>query len=547
MKKPRLIYYQDAHHYHAKRLDPPVNLHKLRWPVDELVGTGVDALAFGLGYGDVYFHDSKVGRVVGQKQDVWTNLPDWRIMSMVKDARALGTDPLREVINRGHEMGLPVFPSMKIQSCDTPRSDRAGLLKWERHEEVCLGEIDEWHPRYEFCYDYAHPLVREAKLAVLREVMEDYAADGVELDFMFVPRFFKKDEQESNAPIMDEFVAQVREVADEVGRAQDREITVAVRVFDQERYNLKHGLDVKTWLKQKSVDIVVGQMSEFLLDTGVVDVRWLADAANDVGAAAYVRPSRRGRVYDERTAVPSIEMYRALGQTLLHQGCAGLYLGNLPWPFDDKEYRLLREAAYPDAHARSDKIYLLQPREPGIVFEELLDYASGYPVLPRQPGHEITDPTLRQLPVPLEEGETASVNIVVSDDLDSARKDGEMRKPELTIRFNSFCTADEIEIRFNGRVLSLDDAEITDERALSIITKPGKTTPIEAPMGMSAHWFRFMLDIDLLVRGENTLEVEIKRMFETARFERSINGVEIRTRYKDFERPRGLEVSRVEP
>jgi len=117
----------------------------------------------------------------------------------------------------------------------------------------------------------------------------------------------------------------------------------------------------------------------------------------------------------------------------------------------------------------------------------------------------------------------------------------------LTIRFNSFCIADEIEIRFNGRVLSLDDAEITDERALSIITKPGKTTPIEAPMGMSAHWFRFMLDIDLLVRGENTLEVEIKRMFETARFERSINGVEIRTRYRDFERPRGLEVSRVEP
>ena len=45
---PRLIYYSDAHHYHAKRLDPPLNAHKMRWPIDELVGTGVDMLAFGL-------------------------------------------------------------------------------------------------------------------------------------------------------------------------------------------------------------------------------------------------------------------------------------------------------------------------------------------------------------------------------------------------------------------------------------------------------------------------------------------------------------------
>ncbi|MBK36811.1 MAG: hypothetical protein CME26_14950 [Gemmatimonadetes bacterium] len=547
MNKPRLICYQDAHHYHAKRLDPPLSLHKLRWPVDELLGTGVDMLAFGLGYGDVYFHDSKVGRVVDQKKEVWTNLPDWRIMRMAKDAREMGTDQLKEVVNWGREMGLSVIPSLKIQSCDKPDSDRAGILKWDRHEEVCLGEIDEWHPRYEFCYDYAHPAVREAKLAVIGEVLEDYQADGIELDFMFVPRFFKKDEQEANAPIMDGFVSEVRKIADEVGKAQSREVTVAVRVFDQERYNLRHGLDVRAWLKQKSVDIVVGQITEFLFDTGVVDVQWLGDAANEADAAAYVRPSRRDRVYDERTARPSIEMYRALTQTIRDQGCAGLYLGNLPWPFGQREYQILREVAYPEAHTRSDKIYLLQPREPGLVFEELLDYASGYPVLPRQPEDEVTDGPPRQLPVPLEEGKTASIGIVVSDDLDSARQDGEMRKPELTIRFNSFCIDDKIEIRFNDRALSLDAAELTDERALAMADKPGKVTPIEAPMGMSAHWFRFMLDIDLLQRGTNTLEVEVKRFGELADFERSINGVEVRTRYKDFERPRGLEVSRIDP
>ena len=66
MQKPRLIYYNDAHHFNAKRIEPPASIHKLQWPVDEVLGTGVDLLVLGLGYADVYFHNSKVGRVVGQ-------------------------------------------------------------------------------------------------------------------------------------------------------------------------------------------------------------------------------------------------------------------------------------------------------------------------------------------------------------------------------------------------------------------------------------------------------------------------------------------------
>ena len=358
MTKPRLIYYQDAHHFHAKRLDPPVSMHMLQWPVDELLGTGADVLAFGLGYGDVYFHETKVGRVVGQYQEVWNGYIDWRIMRMVRDARALGTDQVRAVVERGHEMGLRVFPSLKLQSCDPPDSDRSGLLKWHHWKEVCLGEKNEFHPRLEYCYDYANPRVRDAKLAVLRELMEDYGVDGVELDFMFVPRFFKAGEEEKSAPIMSGFVAEIRGVADEVGQKQDRHIDVAARIFHRREHNLKLGLDPETWLKEKSIDIVVGQVTDQFLDTGV-DARWLADAANSAGAAAYLRPPRR--VYDERTTSPSIEMHRALSQTLSEQGFAGSYLANLPWPFAEKEHQILREAAYPGPNARQDKRYLLQP------------------------------------------------------------------------------------------------------------------------------------------------------------------------------------------
>ncbi len=540
MDKPRLIYYQDAHHFHAKRLDPPVSIHKLQYPVDELLGTGVDVLAFGLGYGDVYFHDSKVGRVAGQMQEVWTGFIDWRIMRMVADAREMGTDQLREVIKRGRDQGLKVWPSLKLQSVDRPGSDRCGLLKWERWKEVCLGEKDEHHPRYEFCYDYAQPDVRQAKLDVVEEVLRDYEADGIELDFMFVPKFFKTGEEEKGVPIMNEFVGRVRELADQIGQSQGRHIPVCVRVFDHHEYNLKQGLDVEAWLTQKSVDVLVGQVSEQLVDTGL-DVSWLAQAASPTGAASYVRPTRR--VYDERTPFPSVEMYRALAQNARRQGVDGMYLGYLSWPFSETEYQILREAAFPQAHERRDKRYLLQPREPGLVFEELLDYQGDWPKLPPRPGDQITAPPPRQLPVALEEGKTAAIKIMVADDLDSARNDNEMRKPELTIRFSAYCVDDEIEVRFNGETLAAEAAEVTDDREVAMPVR--MRGPIEAPAVMAAHWFRYRLDISLLSRGENTLEVRAHKLSNTAGFTRSVNGVEIQTRYKDFVRPEGFGVERI--
>ncbi len=522
MKKPRLVYYNDAHHFHAKRVEPPANLHKLKWPVDEVLGTGVELLVLGLGYGDVYFHNSRVGRVVGEKKDVWESFIDWRIMRMVQEARKLGTDQVREVIKRGRENGLTVFPSLKMQSGNEYRSQRCGWLKWRHGADVCLGDTEEGDA---WCYDYTNELVRQDKMAMVREMLEDYKADGIELDFMFQPRYFRRAETEKSIPLMSEFVGQIREMANDIGKQQEREIPIMARVFHRRNENLGIGLDVETWLKEGSVDLVVGDDDvDFLMDTGVEDGRWLADAANEAGAAAYLRPSRH--VYDDRTLHPDIEMYRALGQTLKWQGFAGMYLGYLPWPFSDREYQILREMAFPDVVARRNKRYLLQPAESSR----------------RSPGLE------KQVPAKLEEGKTTTLSILVADDIESAKQDGEMRKPVLTIRFSDFCIEDDIEIRFNGETLPLDEAEITDERGLAMPALPGwYRDSLDAPLGFAAHWFRYKLNRDLLKRGENVLGIECRKLAKTAGFTRSVNGVEIQTRYKDFERPLGLKVDRIKP
>ena len=519
---PRLIYYNDAHHFHAKRIDPPVSRFQLQRPVDEVLGTGVGMLVLGLGYGDVYFHASKAGRVVGQEKQTWEHIIDWRIMCMVRDATKLGTDQLREVIRRGRKERLPVLPSLKLQDGNRPGSQRCGWLKWRRGKSVCIGETDEKHPGFEYCYDFSLESVRADKLAMVREVLEDYRADGIELDFMFFASYFKQREVEKNIPLMNRFVSQVRELADEVGRKRNRPVTVSARVFHRKDENLKLGLDVEAWLRQGNLDLVVGQVPDQLFEPAV-DVGWLVEASGR-RAGVYVRPPLR--VYDERTPRPTIEMYRALGQSLRSQGATGLYLGYLRWPLDRKEHQILREMAYPETYQREDKRYFLQPVEGAGTFTD--------------------PPPKRMLPLALKEGEWARLTLQVADDLKGAEKDGELRRPRLTLRLQNFPVEDEIRIRFNGRLLPLEHFEVTDERALRIPVRLRR--PIEAPSGFAAHWLRTKLDPELLKQGENTVEILARRLTPTASWTRFVSGVEIQTRYRSFARPEGIEgADRIEP
>ena len=69
-------------------------------------------------------------------------------------------------------------------------------------------------------------------------------------------------------------------------------------------------------------------------------------------------------------------------------------------------------------------------------------------------------------------------------------------------------------------------AEVTDERALTIATKLAGGMAVQAPLGFSAHWFRYRLPLDLLRQGVNVLEVTQIEACRTATFERSINGAQ---------------------
>jgi len=142
--------------------------------------------------------------------------------------------------------------------------------QWKKDNPDCLFGSKQKRPNR--CswtaVDFENPKTREYMLSFMRKFLEKYDIDGIEYDFFRHCQLFKTvayttDEQSSRATqaqldIMSDFMARLRDLSEEFGRKRGKPIIVAVRVPDSFRYNLCVGIDLKKWLEQKSVDIVIG-------------------------------------------------------------------------------------------------------------------------------------------------------------------------------------------------------------------------------------------------------------------------------------------------
>ena len=514
MKKPRLIYYNDLRHYLMYRFDPPMSLHQFRRPVDEVLCTGVDTLSVGLASGQTFWHDTKVGLKWGERVERHNNgVMWWRAGENLEHALSQGIDPLKVVIDRAHEKGLQILCSLKLNDPSYLESDKLywlGKLKWD-HPEMMIGEEDPDEPKIATCSDYARPEVRQERLDVLEEVVGNYGPDGIELDDCLKDShlrvFFKPSEVRRNTLILTGFIRDVRSLLDHMGEKWGRRIGLAMRVHPTEDGNLAAGMDVRTWLSEGLLDLVVpylGGPHDKLTDSQF-SFDWLAAATRDSGAWVY---SPAGRVpYDDRHYEQTIEMFRATASNLHARGADGLYLEDLKWPHDRDQYMVLREMGDPDTYARKTKHYMFAP---GI---DTPDSA----------------PLDRRLPVTMTEGLTACIPVFVGDDLDSARQDGELKSVELGVRIVQTGPDDRFTFRFNGEELSEDNAEI--------VTYYGGSTAFAAfRAGLPAridtyYWYHFDLPIDLVRHGQNTFELTMDSRFAPRMEERLLHQIELVVNY----------------
>ncbi len=218
-----------------------------------------------------------------------------RSAQWVKDSWRNGINPLAEAIKAAHACGVKLFPQNRLVGCNLPPSAHAGVHGGEfmaDHPELLCTYPDGEPTRH---LSMAFPEVRDFYVRLLREWVEDYKADGINLLFSRSWPFVYYEEPVCQAfreqygedmrklPVTNERVQrtmasfvtlqlrEIRVMLDEVGKAQGRYIPNCYLVPVQTpppnmpvetrgsslSECLFNALDVATWIREGLVDYLV--------------------------------------------------------------------------------------------------------------------------------------------------------------------------------------------------------------------------------------------------------------------------------------------------
>ncbi len=331
-----------------------------------LVDTHVDALFWNDGAGgNTANYDSRVLERTGQRSgNVDVTLDRW-----LRE----GNDPPEIIVREGHRRGIDVFYSLRVNDIhDSFLPNEFASFK-AQHPEWLLGiakikapgdghvltpEVPSEVYSAEFLssLNFAIPEVRDLKLRTIRDVAERYDFDGVELDLMRFPRLFRAFLEYRNSAVLTDFVRTVRQTLRERGTQRGRPFKLAVRVDENLVACRLDGFDVRTWVDEGLIDLLI--VGDYAFPEGR-DVRDFDRLTEDSPVQLYVCVAHPNKMIGGKTFLQgdSSSVLRGLAANYWHNGADGVYLFN--WFPHTKPYQkaLLHQVGDPLQLARVDKIF----------------------------------------------------------------------------------------------------------------------------------------------------------------------------------------------
>ena len=204
---------------------------------------------------DVCYQRTKAGELLGHRLSPEQRGPIERGIDLLLQQ---GTDLLELYCRNLRPKGIKVLAEIRMS--DTHHRSRdwdvAGCPLFSiEHPEYAI-------PRFDgvpgMALDYSHPEVREHRLAIMREFATERDIDGLELNFMRWAKHFERDWGYEKAPIMTDFVRQIRGMLDEAGAARGvGRLLLGARVPSTLNECFMAGCDVADWMRQGWIDYIV--------------------------------------------------------------------------------------------------------------------------------------------------------------------------------------------------------------------------------------------------------------------------------------------------
>ena len=447
MPKPtpyRIIYNWDGAP-HGYTPVPQSMEHFLEKVYAPLEATQVDALFWCVGEHATRWNSAVlelVGDVHGRRYE---NAYTYVFTENVRQMLERGEDPQAAIIARGHELGLHVYASIRMndnhfdgaQVKDFPTLHHTELTRMRlEHPEWVLGDqTSEW---FALSWNFAIPEVREHRYANIREICERYDWDGVELDWQRHPFHLPQDDAYRIRYVMTDLQRAVRRLTDDLAERRERPFYLAARVAGNLDECARLGYDIPAWIDERLVDILIpagAAATDPSLDIA-------GFAAKCVGTDIAVYGGFDGALPDPPVGPEDAETKdrlrtRAIANQHHANGATGIYVFN--WHANrDSRRELLSQIGTPETLRGTDKLYAATNR---FIWNQGV-WRGAY--------HH--DRILGEVPVALKRTLTNTgpiVTLLLADDVDADPP----TLIELRVRLDQWVAGDLVRLQWDGQLI----------------------------------------------------------------------------------------------
>ena len=161
-----------------------------------------------------------------------------------------GYDYGQHLIVNARRHGMAPWISLRMNDSHRPNNPRHPYHStfWKEHPEWRLQDK---------ALDYAMPEVRDHYMALVQEVCQRYDMDGLELDFMRFPNYFRPGQEHRGKQLITVFVRQTRKLTRQAAARRGHEVKLAVRVPSRPWIAQRKGMDAIAWAREGLVDLII--------------------------------------------------------------------------------------------------------------------------------------------------------------------------------------------------------------------------------------------------------------------------------------------------
>ena len=227
-RQPRVVFNDDAQ---MLMETPPTGATEFvkQWLDKEAAAIPFSTYVFLAATPDICTYDSNAGETYGDRfGEGYSN--SWA--AGIRDLRKEGTDILKVVTAHMRAKDKEVLAAIRMN--DTHHRHIG-------HTHPLCPKLTIDNPRFvikqpdkrtnETALDYSHAEVRKHRLSIMREIVEEYDVDGLELNFVRWVRHFPRDQGREKAAIMTKYIGQIQTMLGAAAKKRGRDrLTLGVRV-----------------------------------------------------------------------------------------------------------------------------------------------------------------------------------------------------------------------------------------------------------------------------------------------------------------------------